>query len=237
MAPLYKAVKHKLTEELRTGRWRHGQVIPSEPLLAKRYGASVGTLRRAVGELVAENILVREQGRGTFVASHTRDYMLNVFFRIEDRDGRRALPDSELISFRRGRANRETALALQIAVGDPVYQIRARLHLQGKAMILDDIRLPARLFPDLNERVFANRDTTIYGMFQARYGVTVARATETLTAELADGLTCRLLDLQPPAPVLKVVRTAYAYKDVPVDWRLRYVNTRSHRYLSVLGGP
>ncbi|HXZ53020.1 MAG TPA: GntR family transcriptional regulator [Burkholderiales bacterium] len=237
MAPLYKAVKHKLTEELRTGRWRHGQAIPSEPVLANRYAVSVGTLRRAVGELVAENILVREQGRGTFVASHTRDYMLNVFFRIEDREGRRALPDSELLSFRLGRANRATAAALQIAIGDPVFQIRARLRLQGKAVILDDIRLPARLFPDLNERLFVDRDTTIYGMFQARYGITVARTTEVLTAQLADKLTCRLLDLQTPAAVLKVVRTAYAYKDLPVDWRMRYVNTRSHHYLSVLGGP
>jgi len=237
MAPLYKAVKHKLTEELRTGRWRHGQAIPSEPVLANRYAVSVGTLRRAVGELVAENILVREQGRGTFVASHTRDYMLNVFFRIEDREGRRALPDSELLSFRLGRANRATAAALQIAIGDPVFQIRARLRLQGKAVILDDIRLPARLFPDLNERLFVDRDTTIYGMFQARYGITVARTTEVLTAQLAYKPTCRLLDLHTPAAVLKVVRTAYAYKDLPVDWRMRYVNTRSHHYLSVLGGP
>lgn len=237
MAPLYKALKHKLTEELRAGRWRHGQVIPSEPRLARRYGVSVGTLRRAVGELVAENILVREQGRGTFVASHTRDYMLNVFFRIEDRAGRRALPDSELISFRRGRAHRAAATGLRIAVGDPVYEIRARLSLHGKAVIADDIRLPARLFPDLNEHVFADRDTTIYGMFQARYGVTVARTTETLTAELADERTRRLLGLKAPAAVLKIVRTAYAHKDVPVDWRVRYVNTASHRYLSVLGRP
>ncbi len=237
MPPLYKAVKQKLTEELRTGRWRHGQVIPSEPLLARRYAVSIGTLRRAVSELVAENILVREQGRGTFVASHTRDYMLNVFFRIEDRDGRRALPDSELISFRHGRANRAAAAALQIAVGDPVFQIRARLRLHGRPVILDEMRLPARLFPDLNEHIFSRRDTFVYGMFQARYGITVARTTEALSAELADRHTCELLGLQAPAAVLKVIRTAYAYKDLPVDWRVRYIDTKRHHYLSVLGGP
>ncbi|HVB46905.1 MAG TPA: GntR family transcriptional regulator [Burkholderiales bacterium] len=230
-------MKRKLTEELRLGRWRHGQIIPSEPLLAKRYAVSVGTLRRAVSELVAENILVREQGRGTFVVSHTRDYMLNVFFRFEDRRGRRALPDSELISFRRSHANRASAAALQIAVGEPLFQIRACLRLQGRPVILDDIRLPARLFPDLNEHIFSQRDTTLYGMFQARYGITVARTTEALSAELADPQTCRVLDLQPPAGVLKVIRTAYAYKDLPVDWRVRYVNTKRHHYLSVLGGP
>jgi len=235
VTPAYRAVKRKLTEELRLGRWRHGQSIPSEPLLARRYGVSVGTLRRAVGELVAENILVRKQGAGTFVASHTRDYMLNVFFRIEDREGRRELPATELLAFRRGRANRAAAEALRVAVGEPVYQIRARLRLRGAPVIVDEIRLPARLFPDLNERIFMERDTTIYGMFQARYGVTVLRTTEELQAQLADATVCRLLGLQAPAAVLKVVRTAYAYKDLPVDWRVRYVNSAQHRYLSMLG--
>ncbi len=237
MTAAYKRVKQKLAEELGQGRWRHGQAIPSEPLLAKRYQVSVGTLRRAVGELVAENILVREQGRGTFVASHTRDYMLNVFFRIEAHDGLRELPDSELISFRRASANRAVAAALQIAVRAPVFHIRARLRLQGEIVILDDMWLPARLFPDMNEHVFAERDTTVYGMFQARYGITVTRQRETLTAELADPETCRLLNLQAPAAVLRVVRTAYAHRDVPVDWRVRYVSTRNHHYLSMLGRP
>lgn len=237
MPAAYKLVKQKLTEELSLGRWRHGQAIPSEPLLARRYQVSIGTLRRAVSELVAEHILIREQGRGTFVASHTRDYMLNVFFRIEDRDGLRELPDSELISFRRGAANRATAAALQIGVREPVFQVRVRLRLQGEIVIVDDMRLPARLFPDMNEHVFAERDTTVYGMLQARYGISVARQRETLTAELADKETCALLGLRPPAAVLKVIRTAYAYKDVPVDWRVRYVNTKNHHYLSMLGRP
>ncbi len=235
MYPAYKLVKQKLTEELSRGRWRHGEAIPSEPLLARRYQVSIGTLRRAVGELVAENILVREQGRGTFVASHTRDYMLNVFFRIENHEGLRELPESELISFRRAPASRAAAAALQVRPRDPVYQIRVRLRLRGKIVILDEIRLPARLFPDMNEHIFAERDTTVYGMFQARYGITVVKQRETLTAQLADADTCRLLNLRRPAAVLKVIRTAYAHKDVPVDWRVRYVNTAHHHYLSILG--
>ena len=235
MGPIYRDVKQKLTEELARGRWRHGQSIPSEPLLAKRYGVSVGTLRRAVSELVAENILVRKQGAGTFVVSHTRDYMLNVFFRIEDREGRRELPRTELISFRRGRATAAVARALRLATGDPVFQIRARLTLQGTPVILDDLRLPARLFPDLNDRIFTERDTTIYGMFQTRYDISITSATEILEAQLADHATCRLLGITPPAAVLKITRTAYAHKELPVDWRVRYVSTENHRYLSLLG--
>ena len=68
----YKRVKYSITELLRQNKWRHNQAIPSEPILAARYSVSIGTIRRAINELVAENILVREQGRGTFVVSHTR---------------------------------------------------------------------------------------------------------------------------------------------------------------------
>jgi GntR family transcriptional regulator len=125
---------------------------------------------------------------------------------------------------------------LRLAPGAPIFRIRVRLHLQGNAVIVDDMRLPAGIFPDLNEHIFRDRDVTVYGMLQARYGITVARTTETLQAELADSQVCDLLGLRPPAPVLRIVRTAYAYKDLPVDLRVRYVDTRGHHYVSALGG-
>ncbi len=207
--PLYKRVKAELVEALRAGRWKHGQAIPGESTLAAAFGASIGTLRKAVDELVAENILVRQHGRGTFVASHTRDYMLNVFFAIVGRDGDKRLA--------------------------PVLRIRTLLSLRGQPAIVDNIRLPAALFPDLTERTFLQRDTTLYGLYQARYGITVVRTVEEIGAALADAPTRALLGLEPPAAVLRIERTAYTYRDQPVDTRVRYVRTTHHRYLSVLG--
>ena len=111
----YKRVKYSITELLRQNKWRHNQAIPSEPILAARYSVSIGTIRRAINELVAENILVREQGRGTFVVSHTPDYMLNVFFRIESSDGVRELPNSKLLSFEKIRATQLIAKNWQLS--------------------------------------------------------------------------------------------------------------------------
>jgi GntR family transcriptional regulator len=233
--PLYKQVKGRIVESLREGHWRHGEAIPGESTLARRFGASIGTLRKAVDELVAEHILVREHGRGTFVASHTRDYMLNVFFSIVDREGEKDFPETELVEFRRGRADLATAKQLALRPGAPVLRIRTLLRLAGQRVIVDNIRLPAALFPDLTERAFLDRDTTIYGLYQRRYGITVVRTVESIQAALADATTRRLLDLEPPAPVLRIVRTAYTHKDQPVDTRVRFVRTTHHRYLSVLG--
>jgi GntR family transcriptional regulator len=233
--PLYKRVKHEIVEALRAGRWKHGQAIPGESTLATAFGASIGTLRKAVDELVAENILVRQHGRGTFVASHTRDYMLNVFFAIAPRKGPKTFPETELVGFKRGRADVSTAKRLQIPTGAPVLAIRTLLRLAGQRVIVDDIRLPAGLFPDLTEHAFLDRDTTVYGLYQMRYGITVVRTVEEIGAALADARTRALLALEPPAPVLRIERTAYTYRDQPVDTRVRYVRTSQHRYVSVLG--
>jgi GntR family transcriptional regulator len=196
---------------------------------------SVGTIRKAVGELEAENVLVRQQGRGTFVASHTRDYMLNVFFRIEGRDGRKELPTATLLSMRRGRADRLTAKALELGARAPVIEIETLLRLHGKPTILDRAWLPAYLFPQLDEHQFLERDGTVYGMFQQRFGITVVRIAEYLTAVTADALAVRLLAVPPGAPLLRIERTAYSYKDQPVDFRIRLIDCREHGYMSLLG--
>src|SRR5215216_1631155 len=69
--PLYKEVKIRLTRGLAAGEWKPGEAIPSESKLAERFNVSIGTIRKAIDELVADRILLRQQGRGTFVATHT----------------------------------------------------------------------------------------------------------------------------------------------------------------------
>lgn len=236
MTTAYRVIKQKIVDALREEKWRHGQAIPSETALARRFGVSVGTVRRAVAELSAEHILVKQQGRGTFVVSHTRDYMLNVFFQIVDRQGRKELPQTELLSFRRGRAEPHATKALALAAGEPVFRIHTLQRLQGRPVIVDHLRFPVRLFADLNAEVFARRDTTIYGLLQMRYGVSVVRSEESIEAAAADASTAQLLQVPPGTPVLKIYRTGFAYKNLPVETRLRYVSTANHRYLSLLGG-
>jgi len=233
--PLYKRVRQRLAAALEKGLWRPGEALPPEPMLAKRFGASVGTLRKAVDELVAENLLVRRQGSGTYVGSHTRDTMLARFFPMVDRAGDKRLPQSWLLSFRRGRASAAIAALLHLPRGAPVFEIDNLLSLDDEPLILDRIRLPHALFPDLTEAIFAEREATIYALYQSRYGVTVVRTEESITAALAEERACQLLRLTPPAPVLRVVRTAYAWHSQPVDTRVRLIATRRHHYRSVLG--
>lgn len=236
LEPLYKVIKRKISDCLSEGKWKHGQAIPSEPQLAKRFAASIGTVRKAVDDLVAENILVRQQGRGTFVTSFTRDYMLNVFFTVADKRSKaKELPQAEMLSFRRGRADLSTAKELGVTKGAPIFEVENLLRMGGEPVIVDYLRLPVSLFPDLSERLFQNRESTIYGLYQSRYGITVVRTEEMISAATADDKIQRLLKIKGDLAVLKIVRTAYTHKGIAVDTRVRYVKTARHGYVSVIG--
>ena len=100
---------------------------------------------------------------------------------------------------------------------------------------MDDITLPAALFPGLNERIFAARDNTIYHLFQSRYGINVLRTDERLRAVLAAGSAASLLGIAPGSPLLEIRRVALTFRDRPVELRVSLVNTASHAYHNTFG--
>ena len=228
--PLYKELKRQMMETLTRGEWKPGEAIPSERRLSGRYGVSIGTVRKAIDELVAENLLIRQQGRGTFVASHNRDRLLFYFFHIVPENGGKEYPDVRLAAFGKAKADRTQADALGIAAGDPVFRIRNRLSLGGAPIIVDDITLAVARFPGLTERQFRDRPSTIYNLFQQAFGVSVVKTGERLRATLADAESAQMLAVARGAPLLQIRRVAYTYSDDPVEYRVSLVNTARHEY-------
>ena len=233
--PLYKEVKRQMMDGLTRGDWKPGEAIPSERRLSERYGISIGTVRKAIDELCAENILIRQQGRGTYVASHNRDRMLFYFFHIVPEAGPKAYPDVRLLSFARGKADKAEAERLGIAGGDGVLRIRNLLALAGEPIIIDDITVPVARFPGLAEKQFRARTSTIYNLYQEAFGVSVVKTSERLRATLADADAAALLGVAPGAPLLQIRRVAYTYHDDPVEYRVSRVNTERHEYWADIG--
>jgi GntR family transcriptional regulator len=235
--PLYREVKTRLTRGLASGDWKPGEAIPSESRLAERFGVSIGTVRKAIDELVAERILLRQQGRGTFVATHTEDRTLFYFFHIVGKDGSRELPVTELLSFRKARASAIEAEHLAIDTSSPVVRIQNLLKLSGRPVLVDEITVPQALFADLDQNVFSGREGTIYGLYQARYGITVTRISERISAVHPVARIANLLGLGDGMPALVIKRVAYTYGDTPVEYRVSSVNSERHEYLSDLWRP
>jgi GntR family transcriptional regulator len=235
MATLYEQVRARLIEGISAGRWKPGEALPSESALANLHGVAIGTIRKAVDSLVAEGALVRHQGKGTFVTEHDGGRLMFHFFHIVGRSGPRAYPEVETLSFRRERAEASAARALGIAPHDKVVRIRNVLSLEGHPRMLDDITLPAALFPGLSEKIFLARGNTIYHLYQSRYGINVLRTDERLRAVLATAEDARLLGVGAGAPLLEIRRVALTFRDRPVELRISRVDTTDHDYHNTFG--
>jgi GntR family transcriptional regulator len=235
MAHLYEQVRARLIEGISTGEWRPGEAIPTEAELAGEFGVAIGTVRRAVDSLVAEQALMRRQGKGTYVTAHDGSRLLFHFFHIVSRTGGKTYPEVRTVEFRRERANAQAAAALAIAPLDKVVRIRNVLSLEGRPAIVDDITLPAQLYPGLTEKIFRARGNTIYHLYQSRYGINVLRTDERLRAVLASRDAAALLEVAPGAPLLEIRRVALTFRERPVELRISWVNTAQHDYHNTLG--
>jgi GntR family transcriptional regulator len=233
--PLYVQIRQLLERALEAGEWAPGTMIPSEIDLAARFRVSQGTVRKAIAALANENLLVRRQGKGTFVATHTEEKASNFrFLRIRRNDGHHEYPVSRLLDLRRSKANAETARALAMKTGDAVFVLRRTLDYGGRPAVLDEITLPAALFAGLTRARYAAYPGSMYGFFETEFGVRMLRAEERLHAVAADKASAELLGVAPGDPLLAVDRISYTYADRPVELRRGLCTTRSQHYWNTL---
>jgi len=232
--PLYRRVKEQLVREIAGGRYPVTDPLPSEQKLAARFGVAQGTVRRALDELARENLVIRHQGRGTFVHAHGPERDLFHFFHLVAPDGERRLPASRVISLTNRRATRNEALALSLAPTDKVVEIRRVRDLVGRRAILETIVVPDDLFPGLGNLPKNQVPNTLYQLYQDRFGVIVHRAVEKITAEAAGPEDVTYLGLDRGAPLLRIERIAQTLEGRPVELRVSRCDTRSQAYLSDL---
>ncbi len=233
--PLYLQVKGLLVASLESGEWRPGEAIPSEGELAIRFGVSQGTARKAIAALAADNLVVRRQGKGTFVATHTEEKAsMFRFLRIRRNDGRDEYPGSRIVDVRRAKASLDIGRQLDIKVGSPLIVLRRVLEFSGEPVVLDEIVLPAALFRGLTKAKLGAYRGSIYSFFETQFGVRIVRAQEKLGAIAADAQTAALLRVRPGEPLLAVERVTYTYGDRPVEWRRGLCTTRRHFYVNEL---
>ncbi|MEO7390687.1 MAG: GntR family transcriptional regulator [Ramlibacter sp.] len=232
MFALYRQVKKQLIEDIRSGTAAPGAALPSESELARRFEVSIGTVRRAVDELVAEHILVRQQGRGTFVGKLDRERFMFQFFKISGRDGSSEFPEVRLHAFTRARATQEEAQALRLHGTQSVFCIDNVLLLKGRPVIHDHIVIACAMFSGLNRDLFLERSNTVYGLYQEAFGVTIVEADERVRAEIINPTSAGLLNLAADIPVLCIKRVAYTFDRTPTEFRTSIVDTSDVHYIS-----
>ena len=205
-SPLYQQIKTLITRSLQAGEWRPGEMIPSETELAARYKVSQGTVRKAIDALADENLVMRRQGKGTFVATHTEQKIQFRFLRLMADDGDTGNVTRRVIDCRRLRAPADVGRALELKTGDGVVQVRRVMLFRGVPVVLDDIWLPGHLFKGLTAERLSEYRGPMYGLFETEFGVRMIRAEEQLRAVGADPPGAELVYVKAGAPRFCVVR-------------------------------
>ena len=237
-SPLYQQIKLLILRSLQAGEWKPGEPIPSEMELAGRFRVSQGTVRKAIDELAAENLVVRRQGKGTFVATHAEQHVQYRFLKLVPDDGdvqAEGPAERTIVDCRRQRAAADVARALALRTGDAVLQVRRVLAYRGVPTILEDLWLPGSPFKGLTAERLRDWHGPMYALFETEFGVRMVRAEEKIRAVLPDKAQAVLLAMPPTMPLLSVERTAYTYHDAPMELRRALYRTDTHHYRNALG--
>lgn len=230
--PLYKQVCDRILQCLAEGEWQPGEQLPTESQLATRFGVAVFTLRAGISDLVSANILIRKQGKGTFVARHSRLRQRYQFSHIYDENGRQILPERQLLSFGRSAAHDMEADALTLPRGNKsqVFRLKMLSKENSRTVATLDIVLPVLMFSGLTAAAVRNAQENLYAAYQDACSVNVIRIEERIRAGAATASEARALELRIATPVLRVERIAYTYRNVPVEFRTRVFNSSKFHY-------
>jgi len=231
--PLYQQAKSLILKGIINGKWRPGERLPSEFELGHRLGVSQGTVRKALNAMANEGLVVRRQGRGTYVAEHDQQQTLFKFFHIISETHEREIPESRILDAVADEATEEEAKILFFDGEARVLRIKRLRSLNGKPCIVETIIVPAWLINDIAEA--KELPNTVYRYYQRTHGVTVARAIEKLRAVAATEADAELLSVARGMPLLEIDRVAVDLQGRSVERRISRCITDGYHYRAELG--
>ncbi|RXT57423.1 GntR family transcriptional regulator [Bosea sp. Tri-44] len=232
-APLYERVKRHMSEAILVGEWQPGMVLPSETALAQGFGIAVGTVRRAMSDLVAEGLLSRRRKTGTVVTGRAPHHSLRFFFqyfRLHRADGSLVKSTSRFLSIEGRAATGEEAERLQISSGGVIAIHRIR-HADGRPVMHDKLLFAEERVPGLPREIEA-LPSLLYLHLLERYGIRVSAVREQITADLASDEDMALLGLDQREAVLTIDEVAYDQAGLPTILGVHRACTRNHVYIN-----
>jgi GntR family transcriptional regulator len=229
-SPLYQQIKALLLDSLQSGEWRPGAPIPSEMELAARYEVSQGTVRKAVDELATENLLVRHQGKGTFVASHHSEAWQYRFFSLMPDSNKKAPLKSYFLVCKPIKTPSKIAQLLKLPASEQVIQIDRVQSLGGQVAVFEQIWLPKTRFGGMTLDRLESWPGPLYAFYETEFATHMVRAEEKIKAIAAEADIANHLKLEPGSPLLLVERLSFTYGNKPVEVRRAHYDTRQQHY-------
>lgn len=228
--PRYQQLRDDLTRRIAALEWSLNDPLPTEQELAQTYDVAIGTVRKAIDVLEQEGRVERFQGRGTFIRRATFDQSLFRFFRFNAKAHPGALPQSRILNREIGRPPLAAALALGLSEqADGIHLQRLRL-IDSQPLVFENIWLPLAPFTALADLPLDAFGDLLYPLYEKRCGQVVAYAKERLTVSTARAEDVEALQLDTPAPIVVVERTAFGHDGRPLEWRISRGNASHFAY-------
>jgi GntR family transcriptional regulator len=225
--PLYLQLRDALAERISAGAWKPGAVIPNESDLAREFGVSAGTMRKALDLMEAERLLTRRQGRGTFVNDQASEELALRFSSLRAANGDHLDGVANTTKITEDAANELEQTRLRLGFRDRIYRIhRTRLH-KGQPFMLEHAVVPVSLFPGLGEK--ADVASRIMVLAQ-QYGVLLGKAEERVSIGQAAQSAADTLGIPPGSPVMVLDRVVQSLDGRPVEWRVGWCHLADKYY-------
>lgn len=224
--PKYGILMEELRARVRDGRYRVGDLIPSEPQLQAEFGVSRVTVRRAIDELAREGLLRKEQGRGTYVHSPEITQDLNTLVGVtETMYAMGLVPEDLSTQLFLEAAPDPIAQMLGLQTGDAIWHLVRRRGSDGVPINLTDNFIVPRLVPGLSRDLLLQ---SLYATYERVFGLTLVRGEEIVEAKAAGEIDAALLQVRRGAPILVVTRTTFLDSGDAIE--VAIVRSRSDRY-------
>jgi GntR family transcriptional regulator len=225
--PVYLQVRDVLVDRIAKGEWQAGAAIPNEGLLAREFGVSIGTMRKALDLMETERLLTRRQGRGTFVNDVNADHLVNRFTSMRDPDGNTLVGEITATRIERTAANEKECSRLKLRQGDGVLRFQRTRAQRNHTFMYEEISLPAALFPNLPERVPAR----IVALAK-KFGLLLGKAEERVSVGTACKRAAVALRIARSSPIVVLDRVVHTLDGRPVEWRVAQCHPRDNYYFA-----
>ena len=226
--PLYKQVYELLVSRLVDNHWKPSESLPSEHALAAELGVSQGTVRKALNQMVAEQLLCRRQGKGTYVSEHTQESSLYRFFRFKESGGENLIPETRVIRVESRKANDKERKVLNLGKGDSVCRMVRVRSLHGEPTILERVTQPLSVFPGIDK--LDDLPNSLYSLYQEKFGVSIVSVNEEVRATNLKSDQAQLLGVSEDIPVLMVERSSFSIDGRIVEWSQSFCSTEKYVY-------
>lgn len=227
--PVYFRLQKKLQKEIEDGRWVPGQIIPPERAIAVKHKLSIGTVKKAILNLVNEGFLYRIQGKGTFVAGMTlQPESLRYYRFLEDFNDEEIELQIKLLHLKVTKGIEPINGFLNLRINQRLFEIRRLFYHGPKPVVYSISYIPQKMFEDLAtlpRPKFEN--IPLYIALEEIYGLPTINNQELISAVAADSATAKQLKVKKGSPVLLIEMLSYTYKQAPYEYRKSYCLTDS----------